>query len=178
MISDFVKGKKKFNYPFTIQKGIGLHRMIDHFTDFHPATSIAKNFFRPQYRLYSGAFVDIVYDHFLALDEKQFGVYGGLESFSKIVYKELDEQQSFFPPAFQRLFPYMRLQNWLYEYRLKEGIRKSFGGLVHRAAYLNESDLAFKIFIEDYDELSKCYNAFFPELKAYAFENLHNLLTE
>lgn len=178
MISDFVKGKKKFNYPLTIQKGIALHRMIDHFTDFHPATSIAKNFFRPHYRLYSGAFVDIVYDHFLALDEKQFAVYGGFESFSKIVYKQLDDQQSFFPPAFQRLFPYMKLQNWLYEYRLKEGIRKSFSGLVYRATYLNESDLAFKIFIEHHDELSKCYNAFFPELKEYAFENLHNLLTE
>jgi acyl carrier protein phosphodiesterase len=178
IISDFVKGKKKFNYPLSIQKGIALHRMIDHFTDFHPATSIAKNFFRLHYRLYSGAFVDIVYDHFLALDEKQFAVYGGLESFSKIVYKQLDDQQSFFPPAFQRLFPYMKLQNWLYEYRLKEGIRKGFSGLVNRAAYLNESDLAFKIFIEHHNELSKCYNAFFPELKAYAFENLHNLLTE
>ena len=178
IISDFVKGKKKFDYPLTIQKGIALHRMIDNFTDFHPATSIAKNFFRPHYRLYSGAFVDIIYDHFLALDEKQFAFYGGLESFSKIVYNELHDQQSFFPPSFQRLFPYMKLQNWLYEYRLKEGIGKSFSGLVHRAVHLNESAVAFKIFIEHYNELSKCYNAFFPELKEYAFENLHNLLTE
>ncbi len=178
MISDFVKGKKKFNYPLTIQKGIALHRMIDHFTDFHPVTSIAKNLFRPHYRLYSGAFVDIVYDHFLALDEKQFAVYGGLGSFSKIVYKELDDQQSFFPPAFERLFPYMKLQNWLYEYRLKENMRKSFSGLVHRAEYLNESEIAFKTFIEHYNELSECYNAFFPQLKEYAFQNLPNLLRE
>lgn len=178
MISDFVKGKKKFDYPLTIQKGIALHRMIDHFTDFHPATSIAKNLFRPHYRLYSGAFVDIVYDHFLALDEKNFESYGGLHAFSKIVYRELDQQESFFPLSFQRLFPHMKAQNWLYEYRFNEGIRKSFGGLVYRAAYLNESDFAFKIFTNHYDELSNCYKAFFPQLKEYALKQLHNLLTE
>ncbi|HEY8657933.1 MAG TPA: hypothetical protein VIL78_02790, partial [Hanamia sp.] len=67
MISDFVKGKAKFDYPGEIQKGIHLHRLIDSFTDSHEVTARAKKFFRPQYRLYSGAFVDIVYDHFLAI---------------------------------------------------------------------------------------------------------------
>ncbi|MGN6530343.1 MAG: ACP phosphodiesterase [Ginsengibacter sp.] len=178
MISDFVKGKQKFGYPLTIQKGIALHRLIDNFTDFHPATAIAKNFFRPHYRLYSGAFADIVYDHFLALDKKQFESYGGLEAFSKIVYTQLDQEKVIFPSSFQRLFPYMKTQNWLYEYRLKEGIRKSFGGLVHRAVYLHESDFAFRIFNKHYEELSNCYKAFFPELKQFALENMRNLLTE
>ena len=81
MISDFVKGKAKFDYPPGIQKGIHLHRLIDTFTDNHPATAMAKSFFRPQYRLYSGAFTDVVYDHFLARDEKQFEEYGSLEIF-------------------------------------------------------------------------------------------------
>src|SRR6202008_4422095 len=72
MISDFVKGKKKFDYPANIQKGIALHRFIDSFTDEHEATKEAKEVFRPAYRLYSGAFVDVVYDHFLATDENEF----------------------------------------------------------------------------------------------------------
>ena len=72
MISDFVKGKTKYNYPAEIQKGIQLHRLIDAFTDFHPATAKAKKIFHAQYRLYSGAFVDVVYDHFLACDSIQY----------------------------------------------------------------------------------------------------------
>ncbi len=72
MISDFVKGKRKFDYPVAIQKGIHLHRMIDEFTDFHPITEKAKELFRYDYRLYSGPFVDIVYDHFLALTKPSF----------------------------------------------------------------------------------------------------------
>ncbi len=40
----------------------------------------------------------------------------------------------------------MKSQNWLYNYQFKEGIQKSFNGLVYRAAYLNESVIAFEIF--------------------------------
>ena len=42
MISDFVKGKKKFDYSPGVQKGIALHRAIDNFTDYHTATKAAK----------------------------------------------------------------------------------------------------------------------------------------
>jgi acyl carrier protein phosphodiesterase len=178
MISDFVKGKRKFNYPLEIQKGIHLHRLIDTFTDFHPATEKAKEFFRPQYRLYSGAFVDIVYDHFLALDNKQFQENNGLEIFTQETYRLLEKNTGHFPAPFLKMFPYMKAQNWLYNYRLKEGIRKSFGGLVYRAAYLNESEIAFQILNDHYEELKYCYAEFFPQLKAYTFKSLSNLLAK
>ena len=71
LISDFVKGKKKFDYPRGIQNGITLHRAIDNFTDTHETTRQAKEVFRPHYRLYAGAFVDVVYDHYLANDKKR-----------------------------------------------------------------------------------------------------------
>lgn len=111
MISDFVKGKKKFDYPLPIQKGIQLHRLIDNFTDNHPATAKAKEFFRPQYRLYSGAFIDIVYDHFLALDQKQFEECDGLENFTVISYHRLDQKFLYFPLPFEKMYPYMKAQN-------------------------------------------------------------------
>ena len=72
MISDYVKGRKKFDYGPGILKGIMLHRAIDTFTDQHPVTKTAMKFFKPAYGLYAGAFVDVVYDHFLALDENEF----------------------------------------------------------------------------------------------------------
>jgi acyl carrier protein phosphodiesterase len=178
IISDFVKGKAKFDYPPGIQKGIHLHRLIDTFTDNHPATAKAKNFFRPQYRLYSGAFTDVVYDHFLARDKKQFEDYGNLEIFSMNVYQSLELNFLLYPPRFQKMFPYMKSQNWLYNYRLKAGIQKSFEGLIYRAAYLNESAIAFEIFNQYYQELENCYLNFFPELKKFASNNISNLLAD
>jgi len=176
MISDFVKGKTKFDYPQGIQKGIHLHRLIDVFTDNHPVTAKAKSFFRPQYRLYSGAFTDVIYDHFLACDKYQFEEYGNLEIFSQSVYQSLEINFPLYPLRFQKMFPYMKSQNWLYNYRLKDGIQKSFEGLVYRAAYLNESAVAFEIFNKYYHELENCYLDFFPELKKFASDNIRKLL--
>ncbi len=178
MISDFVKGKRKFDYPGAIQKGIHLHRMIDEFTDFHPATAKAKELFRPVYRLYAGPFVDIVYDHFLAIDEKQFLNNNGLKNFTETTYRQLQQNASFFPLPFQRMFPYMQSQNWLYGYAFTEGIRKSFGGLVRRASYLNESEIAFTIFTKNYEQLSEHYAGFFPEVKEFAFTKMRELKAE
>ena len=72
MISDYVKGKKKFDFSPGIQQGMNLHRAIDTFTDEHAVTKEAKEIFRPHYRLYAGAFIDVVYDHYLATDQSIF----------------------------------------------------------------------------------------------------------
>lgn len=167
LISDFVKGKKKFDYSEGIQKGIVLHRQIDWFTDEHQATKLAKNIFRPYYRLYSGAFVDVVYDHFLANDEKEFSE-ESLLAFSENVYETIGPFINELPPRFSMMFPYMKMQNWLFNYRTRWGTEKSFGGLVRRAAYLEESDAAAATFNENYHRLKQCYDAFFPELKVFA----------
>jgi len=169
LISDFVKGKNKFNYPEGIQQGITLHRAIDTFTDSHEATKLAKNIFRPAYRLYSGAFVDVVYDHFLATDPNEFNE-ETLKSFSENVYDVLDNHINYLPERFGRMFPYMKLQNWLFNYHTRWGTEASFGGLVKRARYIRESETAASLFEEHYKTLLECYKVFFPDLKSFAFK--------
>ena len=175
MISDFVKGKKKFDFSAEVQKGITLHRAIDEFTDFHAVTQIAKSYFKKDYRLYSGAFVDVLFDHFLANDKNQFADENELDSFCKKTYIILQNEQVGMPEKFLQMLPYMQQQNWLYHYRTMDGMQKSFAGLARRAVYLNESEIAFKIFEDKYDELSECYQLFFPELKNFAFQQFNQL---
>ncbi len=175
MISDFVKGKKKFDFNIGIQKGIALHRAIDEFTDFHPVTHEAKTYFRKDYRLYAGAFVDVVYDHFLATDINEFPNEIALQSFCQSTYRSLQNNSEGLPVKFLQIFPYMQQHNWLFHYSYKEGIEKSFGGLVRRAAYLSESAIAYQLFERHYDELGECYRLFFPELKKFALHRLCEL---
>jgi acyl carrier protein phosphodiesterase len=175
MISDYVKGKKQFDYPPAVQKGIKLHRAIDNFTDTHAATQELKSFFRPQYRLYSGAFADVAYDHFLANDAQQFSSEADLKTFAANTYNLLENFTAIFPLPFQKMFPYMKEYDWLYNYRYKWGIEKSFGGLVRRAAYLTESAIALEIFNLHYAAMQNCYNNFFPDLKKYSLNKLHEL---
>lgn len=175
MISDFVKGKKKFDFSSVIQQGIALHRAIDEFTDFHPVTRQAKSYFKKDYRLYSGAFIDVVYDHFLANDKNAFADGNALDSFCQATYTSLQNNSSGLPVNFLQMLPYMQKQNWLYQYGSREGIEKSFGGLVRRAAYLTESATAYQIFVDNYNELGECYRSFFPSLKTFAFHYLNEL---
>lgn len=167
MISDFVKGRKKFDYPDPIRKGIELHRAIDQFTDDHPITKEAKRFFAPAYRLYSGAFIDIVYDHFLARDPLHFSDQT-LMGFSEGVYATLDEHVHHLPVPFAQMLPYMKKQNWLYNYRHPEGLERSFGGLARRSQHIKEIDTAIRVFRENEPAFEALYLEFIKDVVPFA----------
>ena len=133
----------------------------DGFTDLHPSTRIIKSLYRSSYGHYGGVFADVIYDHFLANDASIF-TEKELEEFSLWVYGTLDRYRLVLPERFQQMFLYMRRDNWLFHYREKWGIRKSFGGIVHRAKYLTESETAFELFETHYDELQNAYATFLP----------------
>lgn len=176
MISDYVKGKKQFEYPIAVQRGIKLHRFIDEFTDNHAATKEMKEYFRPYYRLYAGAFCDVTYDHFLANDPSEFATEDDLQNFATSVYESLKQHETLFPEPFKKMMPWMQSQNWLFNYRSRWGTEKSFGGLVRRSQYLNDSATAFEIFNEHYDQLQALYNRFYPEIRTFATYQIQQLL--
>ena len=175
MISDFVKGAAKNRFPADIRQGIELHRAIDSFTDLHPATKKAKEIFRPSYRLYSGAIMDILYDHFLARDTMIFSK-DSLQQFTGEVYAALEEEAVHLPVHFVQVLYYMKMEDWLYHYQYEEGIGRSLRGLIRRASYLSESDTAYRLFRENYTDLETCYREFFPDVKQFAKQFLKGLL--
>ena len=175
MISDFVKGKARFGFSGNIQAGITLHRNIDEYTDNHPATKKGKEIFRADYRLYCGAILDVVYDHFLASDESIF-TQDELEAFTIVTYDHLEKHSTELPQPFLHLFTYMRSQNWLFNYRFEPGLQRSLQGLVRRSAYLTESETAFRLFREHYQYLKDCYAGFFPDVKQFAKQRMQELL--
>jgi len=119
---------------------------------------------------------DCVYDHFLANDTNEFKSESDLKEFAEDTYQSLELYAPLFPLPFQKMFPYMKEYDWLYNYRHTWGIEKSFGGVVRRSAYLTESDIAFEIFNTHYSAMQVCYNAFFSDLKKYSLEKLDELL--
>jgi acyl carrier protein phosphodiesterase len=176
MISDFVKGRAQFDYPPGIQRGIQLHRAIDSFTDTHPVNALARKVFKPAVGLYAGAFVDIVYDHYLAKDNLAFPG-ESLLVYSQWVYSAMGDYTAHFPEKFARMFPYMISQDWLTNYQQRTGIERSMEGLVRRAKYLENSQEAFAAFEAEYDYLEKCYHRFFPELLLFVNNYYRQLLT-
>lgn len=177
MISDFIKGKKQFDYPKEIQKGIRLHRAIDLYTDEHPITKEIKKIFAPAVRLYSGAFTDIIYDHFLAIHPAEMDI-NDWENFTHTTYQDLKTQHKWFPEPFAKMFPFMEQQNWLLNYRYDWGVENSFKGLVRRAAYLEHSGEAFQLFVNHYQPIQELSNLFLPDVKNFAIGQFEELVAK
>ncbi|MEO7264674.1 MAG: ACP phosphodiesterase [Ferruginibacter sp.] len=176
MISDYVKGKKQYDYPPGIFAGIRLHREIDLFTDTHEAIKAIAAYFKPDYRLYAYAITDVVLDYFLANDTNEFQNEKMLFDFSQKVYSDLESKSNYFPIIFQQMFPYMQQQNWLYNYRTMEGIERSMQGLKRRAAHIHEMETAYSVFKNNTEKIRELYQQFFPEVKKFAADNLQALL--
>jgi acyl carrier protein phosphodiesterase len=177
MISDFVKGAQKMNFEKDVRHGIMLHREIDSFTDQHPATRKAKEIFRSDYRLYSGAIMDVIYDHYLANDADT-GPANELHLFTRNVYATLEREYAALPPRFLHVLTYMKSENWLFHYKDQQGIRRSLEGMVRRAAYISDSSRAYELFLDNYHELEDYYKEFFPDVKQFAKQRMHELLND
>jgi acyl carrier protein phosphodiesterase len=111
--------------------------------------------------------MDILYDHFLANDPDLF-THESLFHFSNTVYTTLEGAAPHLPPVFAHMMVYMRSENWLWNYRTREGMQKSLKGLVRRAAYIHESEPAYRLFNEHYSLLQECYFAFIKDIENFA----------
>ena len=167
MIADFVKNRDVARLPESIQKGIKLHRAIDTFTDAHPLIHEAKAPFRPLVRLYSGAFVDVAFDYFLANDTTENSQREWQEH-SQRVYAVLRRYEEFLPEVFKKVLDKMQQDDWLYNYRNEWGIGYSFRNVVNKAQFLDKTTNVFPAFLANKDFLREKYEIFFPEIKSFA----------
>ena len=167
MIADFVKNRDVSRLPESIQKGIKLHRAIDTFTDAHPLIHEAKAPFRPLVRLYSGAFVDVAFDYFLANGTAENSQRDWQEH-SQRVYAVLRRYEEFLPEVFKKVLDKMQQDDWLYNYRNEWGIEYSFRNVVNKAQFLDKTTNVFPAFLANKDFLREKYEIFFPEIKSFA----------
>lgn len=178
LISDYVKGKKQYDYPERVRAGIILHRSIDEFTDKHESTRTIKSFFAPHYRLYAGAFCDVVYDHFLANDRMIFPDARLIDELTAQVYADLEEHADLLPPAFVPVYQSMREHNWLGLYGNDWAVKRSFDSLAKRSRYLTEAEIAYGIFLQNKNLMQGAYEAYFPALQSFSIMKLEQLLPE
>lgn len=167
IIADFVKGKQIELLSADIQRGIMLHREIDAFTDAHEVTRKTKLLFRERAGRYDSSFLDVAYDYFVATD-KRIEPSEGWQAFSRNCYQIIDNRLNELPATFQRLYGYMKKEDWLCNYQNCWFIEKSFSRLTQRAKFLENDANIYLSFEEHFDELQMAYDAFFPDLENHA----------
>jgi acyl carrier protein phosphodiesterase len=166
-IADHIVGKRYLDFPEPIQKGVLQHRAIDTFTDEHPVVLESKKRLRPIFHKFSPVIADVFYDYLLA---KRWSEYSNqnLEDFTLNAYSVINESRHLLPEKAAFMFSYMERDNWLYNYRKIEGIDRALSGMSRRTIKGSKMELAAEYLRKDETLYLAEFDAFFPELKAYA----------
>jgi acyl carrier protein phosphodiesterase len=163
MIADALKGSQPAQYPSNIQKGIYLHRNIDAYTDQHELVRATRKIFYPAIRHYALVISDVIYDHFLGVNWNKYH-HETLFDFSQRSYQDLDARMIFVPERFQRIFGFMKEDNWFVMYSERAGIHKTIDRLSYRSKAFTFSKETIEIFEKNYVELESHFLEFFPQL--------------
>jgi len=170
-MADGIKGNKYKTYPEDIQKGILLHRQIDSFTDTHKIVKISKRRLNDRYGLYRGVVIDILYDHFLAKNWKDYSEID-LPTYTQNFYASLDRNFDILPDKIQYMSKYLIRDNWLLSYAEKEGIQKVLEGMNRRTKNRSQMDLAINDLEAHYGDFESDFQQFFDELMAFTDNKL------
>lgn len=163
-IGDHVKGKQILNFPDEIRRGIELHRFIDDYTDHHPIVEQSKKRLRTDFHKYAPVVVDVYYDHFLATNWNKYTNIP-LEKYSQEFYKDVLSYDKWMPERTRYMFAYMKKQDWLYSYRLIEGIDKVFKGMAKRTPFHSGMENAASSLELHYEKFQAEFVSFFPDIQ-------------
>jgi len=166
LYGDFVKGRLQGQFSTTIESAIQLHRSIDVFTDAHPLVNQSLSRFSQTRRRYAGIVLDVFFDHCLARDWSQYAE-GPLERFTSRFYQLLVAQPQL-PERLADIAPHMAAHDWLGSYRDFEVLERVISGIARRLSRPEELNGAMHDLRALYEPLSEDFNAFYPQLQAFA----------
>lgn len=170
-IADGIRGNRYQKYPKDIQTGILLHRQIDTFTDAHKTVRLSTKRLHKNYSHYSGVIVDILYDHFLAKNWRNYSNIP-LGQYVDDFYDSLQHHFEILPKRIQHMMPYMISDNWLLSYASIEGITKVLEGMNRRTQNRSQMNLAVNELEEFYQDFEAEFTSFFEELIHFSKKKL------
>lgn len=167
LMGDFVKGNRFEHLPKQIIDGIYLHRKIDRFTDQHEKVKALKSHLTPERKKFSGIITDIVFDHLLAINWRNYSDIE-LTQFSQNSYASLSRHKALMPERMQNVVSRMIAGDWLSFYHQIENTGRAIDGVSRRIRFENSLSGAIEEVVDNYQLYQEAFEQFFPELLAYS----------
>ncbi|MCE5234178.1 MAG: ACP phosphodiesterase [Mizugakiibacter sp.] len=169
LLGDFVRGAPDPALPPALRAGIRLHRAVDAWTDAHPIVVAGRARFAPPWRRYAGILLDVWFDHCLAGDFARWAD-RPLDAYAQWLHAVLDAHAALQPPALRRFVAYMRAHALPAAYRERATLDDVFAGLSHRLSRANPLAESGPALDAQAGRLAADFEAFFPQLSAFAAE--------
>jgi acyl carrier protein phosphodiesterase len=167
ILGDFVRGRPNPSLPCGLRAGIGLHRAIDSFTDSHAEVRAARALMVRPWRRYAGILLDVWFDHCLARDFADWSSLP-LEAFSERLRERVAMRSRFLPAPMRRFAAYMDRHDLPAAYADPQVIGEVLNGIGTRLSRANPLHRALPVLRAHDTELTGCFEAFFPQLQAFA----------
>ncbi|MCL6509064.1 MAG: acyl carrier protein phosphodiesterase [Anaerolineae bacterium] len=166
VIADWVKGEARAQFSPGIRRGFSSHRLIDLYTDAHPAVARSKARIEPPFKRYAAVLVDVFYDHFLAVEwERYCNV--PLRAWITNIYAEFAAYWDKLPEQVRLGLQRMATDDWLGAYTSLEGIEAILKRMSRRLSRPNLLGEATPQLSTHYAGLRDDFHTFFPQLQAH-----------
>jgi acyl carrier protein phosphodiesterase len=162
-LGDWVKGSDYLNYPEDVRTGIMLHRNIDLFTDRHSIVRLSASRFQLRYARYSGVIIDILYDHFLANNWRDFYDIPLHEYVSRMHNMMLNHFE-LLPERLKNYLPGFMSERWVERYATLDGIRDVLETMSKRTSLPGETEFAISVMEAFYSDFRHEFFDFFGQI--------------
>lgn len=149
--------------PQEFHKGVELHRIIDTFTDNHPAVKEVNKLLHANHHKYAPVVSDVIFDFFLAKNWKTYD-HRDLPSFCRFVYEVLENHLHLLNPKRQLMVSSMIKDNFLIKYTTLEGMEFVFEKMSKRSRFVSNFPKAVDDIIVHHDLINGYFNQFYPDL--------------
>ena len=167
LCGDFVRGSALDGFSVPVQAAIRHHRAVDSFTDRHEINLAARELFSSPHRRFAGIIVDVVYDHFLAMDWDRYSDVP-LEQYVALVHESLASHQSMLPATLKRFAPILESEEILQNNRHRAHIDLTLRRLSQRRKSMQPLATAAPHLWRNEARLKQAFDEFFPELIAFS----------
>jgi acyl carrier protein phosphodiesterase len=162
LYGDFVKGKDFTNYSAIVQKGIHLHRAIDHYIDTHPAVTDLRLSLYDKLPKVAGVAIDLYFDHLLARNWENYHSKEYTLFLNEFYLHQANFEQEL-KKEFNEFMGYFRTRKWLNHYPTAFGLAKSCEGVAKRISFENVLHKAPEQFYKRENEIQACFEIYMKD---------------
>nr|WP_298248481.1 ACP phosphodiesterase [uncultured Halomonas sp.] len=159
LIADGVKGRNLEEWPADVARGIRHHRHVDAFVDGHAVTHSILTRSPGWGRRYAGIALDLVWDHFVALELTQARAEGPIVSRT---YELLARRSA--PSRLALMVPVLVEQDWLRRYADFAFTCRAIGGIGQRLSGPNRLAELVPWLEAEYPVLREDFQCLWPEV--------------
>lgn len=166
-LGDFVKGAAARTLPVGIQRGIEMHRAIDHLTDTDPDVRALNRSVAKRHGRYAGVVTDIGFDYFLFQHWTDFGP-ASFDFFCEQTYENLQAYRPLMSKKVQQYVTGMTRDNWLRLYTSPVGMETVFDRLRPRLSRPEALDGIEHLLPDFHPAFNQTFLRLFPRLQQLA----------